>query len=401
MAKKIFLRAVCLCAALILLTATLTSCESKPLSPTSAAVREVGKVGEYTVYYDELYTLSKNLYTDGMSEDELRSKVYEEIVINYAKLTLCEQSGVSVDETKINEDVQAAIDSAIDNNFGGNRFSYIKNLKEINTTDRYARFLHEVDVIYNQLEYALIARGELTAKQDEVTDYIKKNFVSVQSFMIANNEGDNTETNYADALAAREALVSGRTTFYDLIGGRYKLPGGSVNEDVDVDCIYTFGKGTMDKLFEDTAYALEVGEYSEVITVKDRELASGEVADCYYVIKRLPLTDEDVQKNYAALYKEYVNTVINARLTATIDTLEFVPNEYGASLTLTQMERVSVGIDTSTIIIAVIIFLAASLVAVAIVFIVIYYRKKKNALLEEKKERARRALAARSKKGEK
>ena len=356
-----------MCAALILLLATLTSCESKPLSPTSAATREVGTVGAYTVYYDELYTLSKNLYTDGMSENELREKVHNEIVINYAKLTLCAQAGVSVDEDKMNGDVQAAIDSAIENNFGGNRFKYIKNLKEINTTDRYARFLHEVDITYNQLEYALIARGELT------------------------------ETNYADALAARDALINERTTFYDLIGGRYKLPGGSVNEDVDVDCIYTFGKGTMDKLFEETAYSLEVGGYSEVITVKDRELASGEVADCYYVIKRLPLTDEDVQKDYNALYTEYVNTIINARLTAVIDTLKFVPNEYGASLTLTQMERVSVGIDTSTIIVAIIVFFAASVVAVATVFIVIHYKKKKNALIAEKMERARRTLAARNK----
>lgn len=386
-----------MCAALILLLATLTSCESKPLSPTSAATREVGTVGAYTVYYDELYTLSKNLYTDGMSEDELREKVYNEIVINYAKLTLCAQAGVSVDEDKMNGDVQAAIDSAIENNFGGNRFKYIKNLKEINTTDRYARFLHEVDITYNQLEYALIARGELTAEQAAVTDYVQKNFVRIQSFMIANNEGDNIETNYADALAARDALINERTTFYDLIGGRYKLPGGSVNEDVDVDCIYTFGKGTMDKLFEETAYSLEVGGYSEVITVKDRELASGEVADCYYVIKRLPLTDEDVQKDYTALYTEYVNTIINARLTAVIDTLKFVPNEYGASLTLTQMERVSVGIDTSTIIVAIIVFFAASVVAVATVFIVIHYKKKKNALIAEKMERARRTLAARNK----
>ncbi|MBE6706269.1 MAG: hypothetical protein E7577_01350 [Ruminococcaceae bacterium] len=401
MTRKNFLRVICLCFALILLSAALTSCESKPLSPTSAATREVGTVGTHAVYYDELYTLSKNLYEEGMTEDELRERVYSEIVVNYAKLTLCEQSGVSVDEEKLNEDVQTAIDSAIENDFGGNRFSYIKNLKSINTTDRYARFLQRVDVIYNQLEYALISRGELTADESEVTEYIKEKFVNVQCFMIANNEGDNIETNYSDALAARDALVNERTTFYDLIGGRYKLPGGSVNEDVDVDCIYTFGKGTMNKVFEDAAYALEVGEYSEVITIEDRELASGEIADCYYVIKRLPLTSEDVAKNYTALYNEYANTVINAKLTAVINELTFVPNEYGASLTLTQMERVSVGIDTFTITVTAIVLVVLALVAVAIVFIVIFYKKKKNALLEEKKERAKRALAARSKKDEK
>lgn len=395
--KNKFLRALCLGTALILLLATLTACESKPLSPTSAAVREVGTVGAYTVYYDELCTLSKNLYVDGMSEDELRERVYSEIVINYAKLTLCTESGVAVTDEEKENGVQSAIDSAIDTTFGGSRLKYIKDLKSKNTTDRYARFLQEVDVVYNQLEYALIARGELTADQDGVADYIKNNFVSIQGFMIANNEGDNAEANYADAQAARDALVNERTTFYDLIGGRYDLPNGSVNEDVDVDCIYTFGKGTMDKELEDTAYSIEIGGYSEVITIKDRELSSGEVADCYYVIKRLPITDEDIQKNYSTLYTEYVNTIINAKLNAVIGTLEFVPNEYGASLTLTQMERVSVGIDTFAIIVTVIIFLAASLVAVAVVFIVIHYKKKKKALIAEKLERAKRTLAIRGK----
>lgn len=390
-----------MCAALILLLTTLTSCESKPLTPTSAAMREVGTVGTYAVCYDELYTLSKNLYTDGMSEDELREKVYSEIVVNYAILTLCEQSGVSVDEEELNTAVQDSIDSAIENSFGGNRFSYIKKLKEINTTDRYMRFLYEVDAIYNQLEPALIARGELTADQDEVTDYIQKNFVRVQSFMIANNEGDDIDTNLNDALTARDALANGSTTFYDLIGGRYRLPGGSVNEDVDTDCVYTFGKGTMDKAFENAAFALDINEISDIILVEDKELASGETADCYYVIKRVPITDDIVESEYDALYTEYVNTIINAKLTAVIDTLEFVPNEYGASLTLTEMERVTVGIDTSSIIVAAIVLAAAAIVTVAIVFIVKYYKKKQNALIAEKMERARRTLAARSKKGDK
>ena len=395
--KNKFLRALCFCTALILLLLTLTSCESKPLSPTSAAMREVGTVGDYTIYYDELYTLSKNLYEDGMSEDELRERVYSEIVVNYAKLTLSAEAGVSLTDEEKEGGVQSAIDSAIEQRFGGSRFKYIKNLKNINTTDRYARFLNEVDVVYNQLEYALVARGELTADEDEVTDYIKKNFVSVQSFMIANNEGDSADANYADAQAARDALVNGDTTFYKLIKGSYKLPNGGKNEDVDVDCIYTFGKGTMDKAIEDAAYALEISEYSEVITLKDRELASGEIADCYYVIKRLSITDEYIGENYSVLYTEYVNTVINEKLTAVIDTLEFIPNEYGASLTLTDMERVSVGIDTSTIIVALIIFLAATLVAALVVFLVIRYKKKKNALIKEKLERAKRTLTLRGK----
>ena len=360
-------------------------------------MREVGTVGDYTIYYDELYTLSKNLYEDGMSEDELRERVYSEIVVNYAKLTLSAEAGVSLTDEEKEGGVQSAIDSAIEQRFGGSRFKYIKNLKNINTTDRYARFLNEVDVVYNQLEYALVARGELTADEDEVTDYIKKNFVSVQSFMIANNEGDSADANYADAQAARDALVNGDTTFYKLIKGSYKLPNGGKNEDVDVDCIYTFGKGTMDKAIEDAAYALEISEYSEVITLKDRELASGEIADCYYVIKRLSITDEYIGENYSALYTEYVNTVINEKLTAVIDTLEFIPNEYGASLTLTDMERVSVGIDTSTIIVAAIIFLAATLVAALVVFLVIRYKKKKNALIKEKLERAKRTLTIRGK----
>ena len=394
MSNKLPFRILSAVCATLLLLLSLTACSSSPLTPSAQAKKEVGTVGDHTVLYEELYTAAKGCYRDGITDEELKAAVYDELTYYYTILTLCENSGVEYDEEELEDTVQAQIDAYIDQQFGGKRSSYLKALKEQGSTDHYVRFVTRVNVIYSRLEAALIAKDQLSADEATVIDYIEKNFIRTQNFMIAVNEGDDPAVVLSDAQAARDALVSGKTDLYDLIGGRYILPGGSVHEDTDPDAISTFGKGTMDEGYEQAVFALGIEEYSEVILIKDRELASGEIADCYFVAMRLPLTEELIKQNYDSLYSEYSATIINDMLVETRKGLTFVPNEYAKSLDLKSLPSIGIGTDVTLILWVTISTVAVAGITVAVLLTVRYQKNKKKKLLEEK---AKRVLALRGK----
>ena len=67
----------------LLLCFSLVSCKVNKLTPDSLSVTPVGTVGGYEVTYDELYFLAKSYYTEGMSEDELKELVYNNIRTHY------------------------------------------------------------------------------------------------------------------------------------------------------------------------------------------------------------------------------------------------------------------------------------------------------------------------------
>ena len=378
---KRFLRLLSLCIALIICTCFLASCKSPSLSPQKKALEAVGTVGEYTVNYEELYFLANNYKKDGMSADELWAVVKENIIMNYAILSLCDEVGVEYDEKSLEEDIQAYIDSSIESDFGGKRSSYISSLKESYMTDHYVRFIARVDLLYSAIQTALIKNGDIVNDEEEIIEYVKENFVRTWHIMIANDQGDDIDQNLEIAEQALADLKADKTTMFKLIGGKY-------NEDLLIPADgYAFARGSMEKAYEDAAFALDVNEYSDVVSAKG-ELGTGEYVDCYYVIQRLAINDEYINKNFSALYDSYANSVIAAKLEDTRANLEFVPNEYALSLDITDLEEIHAGTDVFVIVIIAVCVLAAAVVAICIIFIVRHFKNKKQALLAEKKQRA-------------
>ncbi len=370
-----FLGLICAC---LILTFTLTGCSARKLAPSKQATLEVGTVGEYSVPYEELYFLATSYYEEGMTEEELSGLISENIVSNYAILTLCERMGVEYDKKELNGAVQAYMKEMIVSDFGS-RSNYIKALRESGMTDNYIRFTVMVDILYSKLPTAMALKGELLADTDAVCKYVKDNFVRTWHFMIANNEGDDAAANLESAEKALGKLKDGSTSMYKLIGS-------ALNEDLLIPFDgYTFGKGSMEKAYEDAAFALEVEGYSEVISARG-ELADGSIADCYYIIQRLPLDEEFIKKNYDTIYESYESSVIGASLEKTKAELSFVPNDYFSSLDLTALESAGVGTDITAVITAGCCFLAVTLIVVGSLI----WRKK------FREDTARRLAAARS-----
>ena len=351
------MKKICRYTALILVALTclslLCSCSTSRAIPAGKlALTKVGAVGEYDVLYEEYYFLANTYlesakdYFEG-SEDELREHVtelvHENIITNHAILTLCKTEGVEYKASDIKDAVQETIDEMITSDFG-NRDTYIKALDESYMTDHYVRFVTEVDLIYSLLPLTLAENGKLSTSEDEIRDYIKENFVRTWHVMIANDTKDDAEENFASAQRALDKLKSGDTTMYKLIGS-------ALNEDVSMPTNgYCFAKGTMDAEYEKAAFALKVGEYSDVVSAKG-ENGLGEILDCYYVMQRLELDDDYINDNYDTLTEAYSNAIIYSELEKVKDTLEFVPNSFAKELDILSLDKPEKGFDWLPVII--------------------------------------------------
>lgn len=363
-----------------LLCLSLVGCKVHKLTPDDLAVTPVGTVGGYEVTYDELYFLANSYYTEGMSEDELKTLVYDNIRTHYAILALCEKYGVDIDSDELFDEVDAYVNEVADGLGGAS--SYKEFLKESSSTDNFTRFTVRCNLLYEKLPLALATAGELLIDEDEVCEYIVNNFVRTRHFMVANNEGDDPAANLAVMEKALKDLRAEKTTIYELIGGKY-------NEDLLIPGDgYTFGKGSMEQAYEDAAFALEVEEVSDIVTAMGR-LASGEYVECYYIIERLDLTKEFVKENYEDLELQYSGSVAAQMVEDKKNELSFTPNEFGASLKLTDLDPVGPGTDVFLIVSLCVWALVAVIAVVAFILI----RRKMKANSAARLEIKRAALA--------
>lgn len=380
------LKKILLIALAALLCFSLAGCGVHKLSPDALALTPVGTVGGYEVLYDELYFLANSYYSEGMSEDELKELVYSNVRAHYAILSLCEQYGVDIYSDELENEISDYINDIVDDLGGASKYKQF--LKDSNSTDNFTRFTVRCNLLYEKLPTALALAGELLVSENDVCDYIVNNFVRTRHFMIANNEGDDPAANLALAEEALDDLQKGKTTIYALVGGRY-------NEDLLIPYEgYTFGRGSMEVAYEEAAYALEVGEVSEIVTAMGT-LPNGERVECYYIIERLDLTKEYVKENYISLESQYSGSVAAKLVEEKKASLTFVPNEFGASLTLTDLEPVGPGTDVFLI---VSLSVTAVLVAAAVVAFILIRRKMK-ANSAARLEIKRAALASSNQKG--
>ena len=160
MKNKIFTKIISLLLLLVMTLPLLTACSTRAVPAGKLALTPVGTVDGKEVLYEELYYLCANYLpsvkaeygedTEGL-KSALRNEVYENVVTNYAILSLCEEAGVSVDEALLEENIQEEIDALVEEECDGSRGDYRDMLKAASMTDHYMRETLKVDLLYSEL----------------------------------------------------------------------------------------------------------------------------------------------------------------------------------------------------------------------------------------------------------
>lgn len=358
-----------------LCAAALALIMSLPLLSGCASDKTViGTVNGKDVYYDELYFLVSNYKASvaekcgndtALMQKELDRLVKENIITNYAMLALCEKYGLKYED--IEDKTSDRLDLFITENFNGDKSEFRDNCEEFGLSERYVRFTLGLELLYEQLPAKYVENKLVHTEEAEIISYIKKNFIRVNHLVIFNDKGDSLSQNKEKMDKAKQLLDNGEK-MNSLIGKGYSEDFG----DPDASGYY-LTRGTMVEDYEKAAFALEVGEYSDVIATYS-ENNNGEYVSCFYIIQRLEMSDEYIDEYYTALKNDYYNSVIYSDLEEISATLKFVPNETYEKLDLTNLPES----QNITVIIVISTVAVLALAAVIAVVVVKQNLKKKN-----------------------
>lgn len=314
----------------------LSGCSSaKPIKGTEEELRVVGTVGEFDVYYEEFRFIlmtykqyliknhGENIFNDPATAEQyismLRDYVYSNITANYAILTMCHEVGMETSDPKLQEAVQKEVEKAV-NDLGGRR-RYKKYLKDNYMTDNFYRFNACVDKMQNELFYVYVDDlGLIESDDDKIYDIIKNDFVRTQHIYVSKNNGKSYGENkqYIESLFLE---LSSGADFMQLVT--------SSGEDKDLTSqgIY-ITKGYMSDKYEETAFSLDIDEYSNVI----------EDEKGFYIIKRLETESIYIMMNFEELSDRYMYYSFMEMINETQAQLTFVPSNYLKGLNLLDIE---------------------------------------------------------------
>lgn len=371
--KKTFFRLLALTLCVFMLLPALFSCKARPLSQTKLAGKEVGKVGNFSVSYEEFYFLAHN-YCDAIKDnykndpEGLKQSVWnyveENITANYSVLSLCEKEGIDYNEDRLKENVDKYIELTIESSFDGSRKDYLKSQALMGITDHYVRFIIGVDLLYDELAQKYLENGVVPNTDDELMAYIKENFVHTWHIAILIDDGDDRKQERAKAEEALGLLNTG-TSMYHLIGSKY-------NEDTSMDTLtdtygHYFPRGVMTKEYEDAAFALKINEVSGVIESTAKN-SKGNYVDCFYLLQRLALSDEEIKANFETLSDSVSTSIVAAKVEAEKQALTFEENDFARSLDVTNLEFPGNGADLQMILTVTLTLISvAALIAAVIV----------------------------------
>lgn len=353
--------------ALTFILTSLISCGQKSVTDgaqsTEEELRVVGKIGKYEVSYDEYryVVLSckdilaakygediwKDEATAASYEDELKGMVAERITANYAVLTLCDEHGYT--DALSNKDAVKTVNAQIEEllcmyayhngieveivekgdgtlkykyEAGGvdKVYKYFReDLSYEYLTERVMRLTLGVEYSFERLITILTAEKDLVIYQDEdIEEFIfSDEFICTRHVFIQNDEGESIDENREKAEEVLDMYKTG-TSMDSLIGGKY-------NDDVSTpyNGAY-FTRGEMDKAYEDAAFALKVGEISDII----------ETEDGFYIIERCEKSTQYMLEHFETLADQITYALVNDMVRSRQSELSIELNEYGSSLIL-------------------------------------------------------------------
>ena len=335
MKYKLSIRLLALLIAVITIF-SLSGCSSaKPIDGTEEELRVVGKVGEFEVLYEEFRFIvmtykqyligiyGENIFNDPATAEQytamLRDYVYSNITANYAILTMCREVGMEASDPKLQEAVQKEVEKVIDE-LGGRR-KYKKYLQDSYMTDNFYRFNTCVDKMQNELFYVYVDDlGLIESDDDKIYDIIKNKFVRTQHIYISKNNGKSYDENKQYLESVHHELSAG-ADFMQLATSKGE------DKDLTEQGVY-ITKGYMSDKYEETAFSLDIGEYSNVI----------EDEQGFYIIKRLDTESLYIMMNFEELSERYMHYSFMEMINETQSQLTFIPNDYLNGIDIASIE---------------------------------------------------------------
>lgn len=191
--------------------------------------------------------------------DRLNSAVDETVAGMYTTLSVCEDYGISPDDAYISDAVDAKM-KEIYLTHGNDYKAYTKAISEYNMNDAVYRFLIRDEILSEELLAKMIEKGDIPALDDSFRKIAEGDeFVRVKQILITSINGKTEEDCLEEAETILAKLKKGED-FDDLIG--------EYGEDVYMfnnSDGYYISRGSYYSEFEDAAFSLGIGEYSDII----------------------------------------------------------------------------------------------------------------------------------------
>lgn len=346
MNMKKFVKGLSAVLCLVFALSLLGCSKMRPIKSKEGELDVVGNIGRFEVYYEELRYITVNckndmeiiygmkIWDDPATAEQYRDELYERVtlgivsdyygVLSLADLLYSESGGADamLESAEIQNAVQDSIDETVDE--AGGKSEYRKVLEDNALTDHLFRFYTAIEMVANELFF--IARDDLGLLDD--SDEYADEYMHSDKFIRTNHvylEGKTAENRQlAESIATQLKNSDNPEAELILLKGRY-----CADWKMTTTHAYYFARGNSGcgESYEDTAFALKVGEISDVI-----ESDTG-----YYVIMRLPKEEDYMKECFDDFKTQIIGTDFNDSIEAKRAEMTFTANEYGASIDLVSL----------------------------------------------------------------
>lgn len=239
---------------------------------TKAERQTVLSIDGFEVPYEQFRYLVCNYmdtYADGkadywtteraaLAQDEIFDQCFATLRSQYATLSLCREYGVDTASGAIDELVETLMNGYIAQY--ESEEAYAAALRESYLNDSVYRFFTTVSVCQQELYYAMLDAGVIEADDEKLYPLLEDDtFIRVKQILIQNDPGEDPQANRKKAEDLHQRAVNGED--FDTLVGKY---GEDLYMFQNTDGYYIC-RGVRYKEFEDAAFALDVGEISDVI----------------------------------------------------------------------------------------------------------------------------------------
>lgn len=313
---------------LILLTFMLTACLSSCFNGNQKSVMTVDS---FDVPYEVYRYIAVNSRHDIESEygsdvwesdkadealDELKEYVRARLATVYTICSLGADYGLSWDDQSILAAVEIKKAQLLDEEYDGNEDAFNEDLEAQALTDSAYEFFAANEELIDEVYLKIAYSDEKNSDEKYLRElFLSDSFIRVKQILVGGENGGTDEQNLATAQNIMDKLNAGAD--FDALCKEYNNDLFMFNNDVG----YYMTKGTYELAFEDAAFALEIGEVSDIV----------KTSQGYSIIKRYEKDEDYITENFASLTDEYFEalytTAFEARYEKILSELPDLPQD--------------------------------------------------------------------------